>query len=237
MSVSVLIPWRSGCDWREAALRWVIAHYRATCPDWQIVTGECAPGPFNRSEAILDAAARADEDMFVIADGDVWCNPTEMVIAIDHAEQSGWAIPHRLIHRLSPDSTLKVLGGVKWRGLPLSFDNPQDRRPYEGFEAGTLLVMPRATLELVPPDVRFVGWGQEDQAWAAALRTLVGRPWRGTADLVHLWHPAQPRQTRAVGSSDSFSLWREYAMARNRPARMRALVDAGRDHARAARGH
>jgi len=218
MTVSVLVPFRAGCPWREEAWEWVRPHFAP----YEVVVGSCADGPFNRSEAILDAASRAAGDIFVVSDADVWCDPTE---AIEQADRLGWAVPHNLIHRLSPESTSKVLAGADWRGLPLSSDNHQDRKPYRGNETGTLVVIRRDVLFDVPPDLRFVGWGQEDNAWGAALRTLVGKPWRGTDDLVHLYHPAQPRQSRVVGNPDSLNLWRRYRSARRSPALMRSLVD------------
>lgn len=223
MTVSVVVPWRAGCPWREKAWEWVQARYAAAHPDWELVTGTCADGPFNRSAAILDATSRASGDVLVVADADVWCDPQP---AVDRVDESGWAIPHLLIHRLAETSTLALLDGEEdWRGLPLSGDNPQDSRPYRGHETGTLVVLRRDVLEDVPPDRRFVGWGQEDDAWALALRKLVGVPWRGRGDLVHLWHPAPPRLTRRVGNPESLALFRRYDRARRNRAAMRALVD------------
>lgn len=230
MTVSVLVPWRAGCPHREAAWEWVQDQYRRDHPDWELVTGTCADGPFNRAQAILDAAEHSSGDVLVVADSDVYTDPQE---AIDHLKT--WAIPHRLLHRLSQESTEQVLAGTDWHGLPLSTDNRQDSRPYVGKETGTLVVFTRDTFDEVPPDPRFVGWGSEDLAWGAALNTLVGPPWRGRADLVHLWHPAQPRQTRAVGSPESYALWRRYAAARRDKSAMRFLVNEGvkaNDHRR-----
>ena len=223
MTVSVLVPWRPGCPWRERSWLWVQARYAEHHTEWEIVEGNCADGPFNRSEAILDAASRASGDVFVVADSDVWCDPQP---AIDNLD--GWAIPHTLIHRLSEDSTRQVLAGSDWRGLPLSTDNRQDSRPYRGHETGTLVVLERDLLLDVPPDVRFVGWGQEDDAWSLALRALAGTPWRGTDDIVHLWHPAQPRLTRRVGTEAGEALFKRYSAARRDPARMRSLIEEAR---------
>lgn len=219
MNVSVIVPWRSGCPHREAAWEWVQVRYAESHPDWEIVTGTCADGPFNRAQAIIDGVGRSSGDVLVVADSDVWCDPQE---AIDSLET--WAIPHLMLHRLSEASTALVLAGADWHGLPLSTDNRQDSRPYRGKETGTLVVFTRTTFEQVPPDPRFVGWGQEDLAWGRALNVLVGPPWRGDADLVHLWHPAQPRQSRAVGNPASAALYRRYRAARTREA-MQALLD------------
>lgn len=222
MTTSVLVPWRSGCPWRQRAWDWVRGRYADTHPDWELVTGGCTDGPFNRAEAILDAASRSAGDILVVADADVWADPA---VAVEQVDEHGWAIPHRLIHRLSQASTVLVLTGSDWQGLPLSEDNNQDRKPYKGNPTGTLVVLRRDLLEDIPPDARFVGWGSEDDAWGAALTTLAGKPWRGEEDLVHLWHPPQERQTRRVGNPESHALARRYLNARRSPALMRAQVE------------
>lgn len=223
--VAVLIPWRPGCPHREAALRWVLAYYAEKYPRWQVILGASPDGPFNRSAATLDALRSTDRSVLLVADGDVFCDP---LMAVEATTGSGWAVPHKLIHRLSPESSGKVLTGADWRGLPLSADNEQDRRPYRGNETGTMYAIRRDVLMEVPPDVRFVGWGSEDEAHGMALRTLVGKPWRGTEDLVHLWHPPQERLTRRVGSRENMAVLRQYRQANHRPSRMRLVVEESR---------
>lgn len=226
MNVSVLVPWTAGCPHREAAWQWVQTRYDEAFPEWQIVVGDGdTPDGYSRSRAILDAADKATGDVYVVADADVWCHPGLAILA---AIENGWSVPHTLVHRLSPESTERVLTGSDWRGLPLSTDNPQDSKPYRGNETGTLVVIRADVLRAVPPDPRFVGWGQEDSAWAIALRTLYGPPWRGEDDLVHLWHPAQPRQNRIYGSGRSKALLRRYKQARRNPDQMRALIGEAR---------
>lgn len=225
MNVSVVVPWVAGDPWRGQAWAWVRARFAETHSDWEIVTGTCPDGPFNRSAAILDGARQASGDVLVVADADVWCDPAE---AVAQALETGWAVPHTLIHRLSKESTVQVLTGSAWRGLPLSTDNRQDAKPYRGKPTGGLVVFRRDVLFDVPPDPRFAAWGQEDDAWSLALHTLVGAPWRGPDDLVHLWHPPQPRQSRVVGSQANMDLLRRYQAARRRPDAMRALVDEAR---------
>ena len=224
MTVSLVVPYRAGDPWREAAWEWVQVRYP---PEWEQVLGQCAPGPFNRSEAILEGASRASGDVLVVADADVWCDATVDAVA-QVQDGKAWAVPHRRIYRLSKESTTRVLFGAPWHGLPLSEDNRQDRRPYIGNAGGTLLVLSRAALEKAPPDPRFMGWGQEDEAWGCALRTLVGPVRRGVADLVHLWHPAQPRLDRRKGNPENVQLWQRYRRAEGSRPRMAALVDEGR---------
>lgn len=223
MKVSLLVPFTPGCPHREAAWEWVRRRYETVLPAWEIVLGEGAtPDGYSRSRAILDSADKATGEILVVTDADVWCHPG---LAVLRAAEDGWAIPHKLVHRLSPESTTKVLAGADWHGLPLSADNPQDSKPYRGNETGTLVVLRRDVFTKAPPDPRFVGWGQEDDAWQVALRTMVGPPWRGDDDLVHLWHPAQPRKNRVVGSDAGKALARRYQAARNNRPRMAQLLE------------
>lgn len=225
MTVAVLVPWKPGCPWREKAWGWVQDRYAEHHPGWEIITGTTDVPGFSRTQAILDARSKTDADVLVVADADTWCDG--LPEAIDHLSL-GWAVPHLLIHRLAESSTLRVLGGAHWKGQQLSTDNCQDSRPYRGHEAGTLLVLTAETFDAAPPDPRFVGWGQEDDAWALTLRTMVGSPWRGTADLVHLWHPAEPRQSRVKGNPDNVALCRRYARANRRREQMAELIEEAR---------
>lgn len=221
--VSVLVPFRGGCEHRKAVWQWLQDSYQLEHPDWQIIEGTCPPGPWVKALALRDAADRADGDVFVIADADVFVD--DLHPAIEQVAAHGWAIPHRLVHRLSEASTTRVLNGAGWHGLPLSTDNPQDRRPYRGLECGGIFVITRDAFRTALPDPRFEGWGQDDQSLATAYRCLVGPPWRGTADLVHLWHPSQPRRTRTQGSARNMKLYRRYHAARRDPDAMRALLE------------
>lgn len=223
MNVAVILPFASDCPHRLAARDWVRARYAEHHPTWPIIEGFTAVEGFSRTQAILDGIARFPADVYVVADADVWCDGIGE--AVGQVDRHGWAIPHHLIHRLSRESSDVVLNGGDWRGLPLSTDNRQDSRPYKGHETDTLCVFTADALAEVPPDPRFVGWGQEGDAWALALRTLVGAPWRGGDDIVHLWHPAQPRQSRVVGNPASLALFRRYAKARRNRDAMRSLIE------------
>ena len=215
--ISVLVPWRPGCPHREAA--WAFLR-----PRWEelgeVLVGECT-GTWSKGEAIADALARSAGDVIIVPDADVWCDPAAAIAAL---EEAAWAVPHRRVHRLSPESTGLVLAGADWRGLPLDRSNLRDRKPYTGQQAGGIVVLRREVIEETPMDRRFGGWGGDDVAWDAALCTFHGRPWRGVDDLVHLWHPSQPRISRSVGSEANVQLMRRYLAAAGKPNRMRDLM-------------
>lgn len=204
--VSIIVPYRESDDtWRGCTWQ----HFK---PMWrrhgEIIECDGESETFSRTQAIRDGVSKSSGDILVIVDCDVWCDPTQ---AIEQVRK--WMVPHRLVHRLSNASTRRALAGEGWQHLELSQDNKQDRKPYIGRECGTMVVMTRDTYDTAPPDPRFVGWGSEDEAWSCGLRTLVGPPQRGKLDLVHFWHPAEPRLTRVVGNEVSDQLLQRYRSA------------------------
>lgn len=216
LGVSVLVPWR---ETPERAPLW--GHLRARWErlGWQVVEGDCGEGPWRKGAAVADALSRAEHDLLVVADADVW---TEGVAEAVNAVNVGarWAIPHNRVLRLTPKATLQVLELGKFSGPAAE---TYMERPYVGHPGGGMVVLTRALYDEAPIDPRFAGWGQEDDSWALALRVLAGRPWRGLEDLWHLYHSPQPRQSRVVGSRESRMLWKRYERARD-AARMRALI-------------
>lgn len=214
----MLVPWQPGCRHREAA-------WNHLQPRWEqvgeLVVGE-TPGPWVKAEAVADALARATGDLLVIADADVWVDPTEALAACET-----WAVPHLKVHRLSERSTAQVIDGAEWRGLPLDQTNQRDYKPYRGQPGGGVTVIHRDVYEACPIP-RIVGWGQEDEAWSIALHCLYGEPWRGDLDLVHFWHPPQPRLNRIIGSPEGQRLRKRFRDAQTDPAAMRALIEEAR---------
>lgn len=202
---------------RERAINWVLDRYAERHPDWRLLLAPAAEGPWSKGQAVADAALASDANIVIVADADVWCEGLEAAVTAV-ATGAPWAIPHHRVHRLTADATVRVLAGADpWR---------QDtaERPYVGVTGGGLVVLTRATLECMPLDPRFRGWGGEDISWGVALHCLAGSPWRGVAPLVHLWHPPQDRRTRRVGSVENEMLRRRYFLARRDPDRMRNLL-------------
>lgn len=218
----ILVPFRDGEPHRDR--NWSHVHRWYEAQGFEVLVGSTGVDGFSRTQAILDARAWATADVLVVSDADVICDDLGALV---EAARDGWAVPD-LLHRLSPESTERVLEGEGWHGLPLSTDNGQDSKPYRVHEGGTLLAITAEAFDAAPPDPRFVGWGQEDDAWAAALRALVGPPTRVRTDVAHLWHPAAPRRSRSVGNDKNRALARRYRNARRSPAAMTSLIEQGR---------
>lgn len=209
--VEVVIPWRGGCEWRERALEFVRSQY-----EWPVTIAPAPDGVWCKAAAVMPAVEASSADVLVIADADVWCDGLDLAVEAV-AQGAPWAIPHRLVHRLSAAGTEAMLAGADWRGLPLA------QWPYVGFAGGGVVVARRETLLDVPMPV-FLGWGGEDESHAHALRTLVGPPWRGAADLVHLFHPPQERMSRRWGSVAGRALVERFQAASGDPDEMRELL-------------
>ena len=214
-SVSVVIPWRPAPG-RQRILGWVRRQWQEAFPTWQVVTGRAPEGTWRKGAAVQDGIRRAQGTTIIVADADVWCDGIEQAVDEVAAGRAKWAMPHTLVRRLTEEATEKVL-----EGGPL--DGPTVET-HPGMAGGGMVVLTRQTARGVPMDPGFEGWGQEDQAWAVALETLAGPMWRGTADLVHLWHPPAERLSRASGSREGLARYRRYLDARDRPAAMRALL-------------
>lgn len=215
-SVAVLIPWRDvACEHRTRAL----AYVRSRLTDWPVVIGRHDDGDWCKAVAVADALSQTDADTLIVHDADVWCDGLpEAVRAVE--DGAAWAVPHRLVKRLSDQATADLIAGRHPQGLA--------QPVYTGIAGGGITVLRRDVYEDCPLDARFQGWGQEDHALGHALRTLHGLEWRGTADLLHCWHPPQERMTRRHGSVEGLRLERRYIAARRDPDRMRLLVEEAR---------
>jgi hypothetical protein len=192
-----------------------------------VTVGQCPPGEWCKAAALADGLTRIEDDVaaVVVADGDMLTDGIQAAVdAVRDGHQ--WAVPHTKLHRLTLAATEQVLamdpaGRVRWQHLPTI------ERPYTGVAGGSMTVFARAVLDEVPmpPIPR---WGQQDQAWAEALTTLVGPCWRGPAPICHLWHPLPQRISRRWGSLESRAWFARYVEARGKPERMRQVIDEDR---------
>lgn len=210
---TVVIPFAGACPHRERALDWVLR--QLPYPVKIAAGGE----PFVKARAVMPAVAACPDDVVVVHDADVWTEGLESAVMAVACGAATWAVPHKKVYRLSQKGTEAVLVGEDWQGQPL------EREPYRGLFGGGVVVAHRDTLLAVPLDARFVGWGNEDESWGVALATLAGKPWRGTAPLVHLYHPLAPKDGVRWGSKESQDLFWRYSVARRNPAAMRELLE------------
>jgi hypothetical protein len=196
----------------------------------QATTGDTPDGgPWRKGRHVARLVEQAPDGVLVVSDVDVWTTPAAIRAAVAAVQDgAAWAVPHGYVYRLTEQATATLLAA----GTPPDLDRPDlidaydyEEIPQPGHLGGGIVVLPRQTALTVPMDPRFEGWGQEDDAWALALTTLAGRPWRGRAPLLHLYHPPQPRDTRRHGNRLGLALYRRYQAATGgTPVPMRNLI-------------
>lgn len=238
MTVWVVIPWRSGCGYRQIAFDYVTRWWATNYPNWPVVAGPWPKdlGPWRKGCAVRNAGVHpGPDDVVVVSDADVI--PTGVGEAVESVGLAGfgrpparWAMPFRMVYRLTEPGTWLAING----GIDLTKPLPRDmtgvvEESYVGSAGGGTVVLRGDVFVEVPIDPRFAGYGQEDLSWSLALHRLAGAPTMGSAPLWHLWHPPQARMrrgattSRGVGSEAGLRLWQRYRQATT-PAVMRSLI-------------
>jgi hypothetical protein len=232
MTTAVLFPWLPGDPDRDAAADWVMAGWRAHHPGVALLDSAGMPMPADATWSkgehtawMLDQVG-PDVDVVVMSDVDCWVAPGEIQVAIDAVASGefGWAVPHQDVRRLTRARTRQFLAAPPPAAEVLVHASELTEAPYAGFAGGGVVLLSGRAARQVPLDPRFRGWGQEDTSWALALTTMLGAPYRGLHDLLHLWHPPMPRRCRAFGSDANVLLMRRYAAAEGDRAAMGCIL-------------
>lgn len=206
-SIAVVVPYRGGCEHRDAA--WAYVRSRWESYGFPVHVGGCG-GLWRKAVAVQDAINQTDAEILIVADADVWTDDIGVAVEAVQHEIVHWAVPHHRVARLTEQATRVVLDDGPLGG-------PTIERPYPGTVGGGIVVVRRWLWETAPLDPRFIGWGQEDEAWGISLANHGAAPHRNKHGLLwHLWHPPQPRRTRATGSDESVALFRRYIENPNR---------------------
>ncbi len=198
--VALLVPLGGDDPHRAKVWSWLRRRWQEAWPEARIVEGRSEP--FSRARSINDAAAQArDADVYVIVDADSWCDANVVREAV--AAVKDYLLPWTPGYRLNERYTREVLARNPYRER---FTRPRitpnlERAPHTHLSG--CVVVTREAFEAVGGfDEEFTGWGFEDTAFIYALDHAAGRPKgqrgsgnpRGSASLIHLWHPPAPDQ-------------------------------------------
>lgn len=223
--VVILVPRRAGNEPRDATWAFVRGRWQAEHPSWGLFEGHHDLGPFNRSAAINRAAGLADWerddpwDVAVIIDADVLCDADRVRAGVDMALATGrMVLPFDVRRDLNPTGSTMVQ-----RGYSGSWDRYVHRTYTE--MVSSVVVVTRQLWEAVQGfDETFVGWGFEDNAFAASCETFGGAFVRLPGELWHLWHPTAPEGKRGTATHGRNQLRaRRYLEARGDQEATRAV--------------
>lgn len=226
--IRIILPYGGNEPHRARSLAWVWENLPQLVPDATLHVGECH-GPWSKAAAVANAIDDDwdDDDVLVIHDADVWAPKLPETVRVVSMKGRSWAVPHTIVCRLGPELTERVMSGeIQFTGLGTV---GLDQAPYRGVVGGGCVVLSLAAYRRVPLDPRFVGWGQEDESWGFAMRTVLGQPHEVNNRLYHLWHPHPERMSRTTGNRDSEKLRNRYRAAKVSKDEMERLLDEFRD--------
>lgn len=202
--VVVLVPRRAGIEDRDRSWAWVHSWWRTEHPDWQVFEGHHDVGLFNRSAAINRASGLADWkadrpwDVAVIIDADVIVDADRTRQAVELAIETGrMVLPFDVRKDLDAAGSAKVMAGFKGNWQPFV------RHAYTEMCSATVVVARPLWDAVSGFDETFVGWGFEDNAFAAACETFSGEPiLKLPGELWHLYHRTATEGKRGTVTHD-----------------------------------
>lgn len=162
-------------------------------PDVPILTADSGDEQFNRGKSINIAVDTAivlhHATQVVAADTDTFVQPQQMRTALELLDGHAWVAPFSVYCNLTPATTDEVLQG------PVDIDWPR-RATYEHQiePVPTGVVMVNVD-RFVGFNEDFVGWGYEDNEFAARMRAAHGQVKLVTGACFHLWHPVDQSKT------------------------------------------
>lgn len=195
-----LVPRRDGDATRDLTWAWLRAWIGEHLPEFEVFEGHHDDGLFNRSAAINRAAGLADWeradpwDVAIIIDSDVICDPDRVRAGVALALETGrMVLPFDHRKDLSASGSQSVMEGFagNWKRFV--------KHTYTSMVSGVVIVSRTLWNEVGGFDEGFVGWGYEDNAFAAACQTFAGGPEiKMPGELWHLWHPTATEGKRGT---------------------------------------
>lgn len=221
-----------GCEWRSHAFDWLCERYRRMLPAAELVFGTSDAEPYNRAEARHNAFTASGGDILVIIDADTILPHGEMVRAISSVRAGliPWSIPYETYINLTDKASFYLLKNYEAHPDVPEVPLPPPEIPgtiehtIECSPAGAWVLTREAYEKVGGFDERFVGWGGDDDAFVAAMDTLIGEHRRGRGFAMHLWHPRGDADFGHAHWDANAALLRRYRRARGSEAQMRQLV-------------
>jgi predicted glycosyltransferase involved in capsule biosynthesis len=198
------------------------------------------PRQYNKAAAIISAFTKIpiQSDIIVIHDADVWCGGLPEAISMVSNREYDMVMPHNHVVRYSLDTTQQILSGQRPIQLQQNdiSEHKHSRLNHNTGEyttktsiagCGGIVVINKSILYQYPPDIRFQGWGAEDEAWFTKLSTLCNIH-KCDWPLFHLYHAAQELTTYDA----NFALYSRYKECKHDKEKMTILNNEAISHIR-----
>lgn len=211
MKLSIIVAFRDSSESQHRSRLWdfLQAQYVLQLPEAEVVVGQDdGTEPFHKTLALNRAVASASGDLLLLSDADTWLPTAQLreAMAGIEADPTSWWRPWNIKLKLGESDTNWVLGHKSWNGeLLQNADHPSRRENLNTYWAAPPHLFTRNQYERAGRfDERFRGWGAEDEAWALAMRSIVGRPKLARGYAIHLWHERLGRSghDQWVGETD-----------------------------------
>lgn len=185
-----VVPWRPDDGVRSELWAFCKAWWTERLPDAELVESPSPDGPFNRAAAI-NAGAAGSWDLLGVLDADVLCPPEQVREGIARARASdALTFPFERFSGLDKPSTRRVLAGGDPAAGRVRFATRH--------HFSSVLIVPRRVWDVVGGfDERFVGWGQEDVAFAHVAR-MVAPIERVPGKVFHLEHDSRAERGKGT---------------------------------------
>lgn len=239
MKFSAIIAYKPNDFYRKKNLAISRKRWEEKIPEVELIISTNNDEQFWKTKVINDAVKQATGDYFILADADIVFGSTliDRIAAI--ATKHPWIIPWDTCYELSyqfstqfyaddtfvlPKAlTLGDLQPTTINYMNVKYLSNQYKNQYAVDGAYMNVISREAFAEIGGMDERFIGWGYEDLAMDAALKTLVGYPYRMDEPIFHLYHH------RLLGCDyphfkANEELWLRYQAALGDIAAMRGII-------------
>jgi predicted glycosyltransferase involved in capsule biosynthesis len=223
--LSILIPFdKNSSLQRKKVFTWVYKYYRYFFPSAEVCIGDCPQTePFSKSTAINNAAKEASKNNYVIVDADIICDPNLIKESIGLLKKHSWVIPYSKVRNLTKKSTEDLIRGGINSQIKINQYTYHERNV---LPVGGINILPKAHFNAVHGfDERFIGWGGEDDAFAASVNAICGHYKRLNQPIYHLWHSKSNRK-KDYKYSNNLSLAQKYCAAQNNTAEMQKIIES-----------
>lgn len=227
MAFSLCLPFQTDHGPRARIAGWLARYYQAICPEASVVIGGAGDDEaINRSRLRNRIVAETTSEVVLLVDADCFVSRATILLAVAQLSPVLACVQCERAAYLSHDGTQALLARAPSAETTMAASYIESKL---AVCHGLFFAVRRESFDRVGGfDERFIGWGEEDDAFVIAMRMLSGHVARIPATAYHLSHP-RPPMAEIVASANfqqNMALGQRYrqALRTQNAAAIRALV-------------